>query len=113
MVGIDRLSGKKLTGFDQFVSRVTQVMSTQIGTREKRRNFGSRLPSLLSKTTSGSLLSLAQTYAMEAFLNVDNGITDFVPRRIVATRKGDGLMLRFEGTWNAQWIDPFEINLNR
>ncbi|MBF4218597.1 phage baseplate protein, partial [Vibrio anguillarum] len=39
MIGIDRRTGKMLTGFDQFVSRVTQVMSTRIGSREKRRNF--------------------------------------------------------------------------
>ncbi|MGI2002042.1 phage baseplate protein [Shewanella frigidimarina] len=111
MVGIDRLSGKKLTGFDQFVSRVTQVMSTQIGTREKRRNFGSKLPSLLSKPTSGSLLSLAQTYSMEAFLNAENGISDFKPNRVVATRHSNGITLRFEGKWNGQLIEPFLIEV--
>ena len=113
MIGIDRLTGQKLTGFEQFISRVTQVMSTQIGTREKRRKFGSRLPSLLSKSTSDNLLSLAQTYAMEAFLNSVNGLTDFVPNRVVAIRHSNGLVLRFEGKWNGSWIEPFDINLGR
>ncbi|EOD9110306.1 phage baseplate protein [Vibrio parahaemolyticus] len=112
MIGIDRRTGKMLTGFDQFVSRVTQVMSTRIGAREKRRSFGSRLPELLSRSTSDYLLSLAQTYAMEAFYNPINGISDFVPSRIVATRRGDGLTLRFEGTWSGQWVEPFEINVS-
>ena len=112
MIGIDRRTGKMLTGFDQFVSRVTQVMSTRIGAREKRRNFGSRLPELLSRSTSDHLLSLAQTYAMEAFYNLSNGINDFTPSRIVATRRNDGITLRFEGSWNGQWVEPFEISIS-
>lgn len=111
MIGIDRQTGTAITGFDNFVSRLTQVMSTQIGSREKRRKFGSRLPSLLSKTTSGHVLSLAQTYAMEAFLNPVNGLADFIPSRVVSSRHSNGITLRFEGQWNGRWVDPFDINL--
>lgn len=113
MIDIDRQTGAAITGFDNFVSRVTQVMSTPIGAREKRRQFGSRLPSLLSKTTSDHLLSLAQTYAMEAFLNPINGLTDFTPSRVVASRHSNGITLRFEGRWNGSWVEPFDINLGR
>lgn len=112
MIGIDRRTGKMLSGFDQFVSRVTQVMSTRIGAREKRRNFGSRLPELLSRSTSNYTLSLAQTYAMEAFYNQMNGINDFIPSRVVATRCNDGIKLRFEGRFNGQSVDPFEISIS-
>ena len=111
MIGIDRKTGKMITGFEQFVSRLTQVMTTRIGSREKRRKFGSRLPDLLSRSTSDHLLALAQTYAMEAFYNAENGIQDFTPTRIVATRRQDGITLQFAGTWNDEWIESFEINV--
>jgi uncharacterized protein len=37
--------------------------------------------------------------AARAFYNVENGIADFQPQVIVATRQGAGLLLRFAGTW--------------
>jgi hypothetical protein len=44
-------------------------------------------------------LILAQSHAAKAFYNVENGIADFQPQVIVASRQGAGLLLRFAGTW--------------
>lgn len=102
MLGIDRRTGKTITGFEQFVSRMTQVLTTRIGSREKRRGFGAKLPSLLSKATTDQLLTLAQTYAIEACHNP--AVADFAPSQVVASRTTDGIKLQFYGTWNGDSV---------
>ena len=100
MIGIDRNTGRTISGWDQFVARVEQVMTTQIGEREKRRNFGSKLPSLRSKNMNNTVLMQAQSFAIDAFYNASNGISDFSPTSCVATRGNSGIHLSIKGFWN-------------
>lgn len=102
MIGVDRNTGRTLTGWAQMVSRVEQVMTTRIGAREKRRQFGSRVPETLAKNMSDQQLMLAQSHAIDAFYNPENGISDFIPTRCVASRRDTGIALRFEGAWEGQ-----------
>ncbi len=102
MIGIDRNTGKTLTGFDQFVSRVTQIMTTRVAGREKRRTVGSRVPETLGKSMSNELLMLAQSFAIQAFYKPINGIDDYKPSRCVAQRHGSGMKLYFDGLWLGQ-----------
>lgn len=102
MIGIDRKTGRTLTGFEQLTSRVEQVMTTPIGAREKRRLFGSNVPSLLGKDMTDDLLMLAQVYAIEAFYNTENGLDDFQPTQCIATRRDVGLTLKISGYWQGQ-----------
>lgn len=111
MIGIDRKTGRTLTGWEQFLSRVTQVMTTQIGARNKYRSFGCQLPSTLSRNTSNATLALIQTYAMGAFMNEANGLQDFTPERVVAKRTAIGTLVTFYGTWKGQIVDPFTIQV--
>jgi len=60
---------------------------------------GSMIPKLLGQNLGDDLLILAQSHAAQAFYNRQNGIADFQPQVIVATRQGAGLLLRFAGTW--------------
>jgi phage baseplate assembly protein gpV len=60
---------------------------------------GSMIPQLLGQNLGDDLLILAQSHAAQAFYNRQNGIVDFQPQVIVATRRGAGLLLRFAGTW--------------
>jgi len=102
MIGIDRNTGRTLTGWEQFISRVQQVMSTRIGSREKRRAFGSRVPETLAKNMSEQQLMLAQSYAIDAFYSAMNGISDYQPTRCIASRHASGIVLQFEGNWHGQ-----------
>lgn len=111
MIGMCRKTGRTLTSWDQFISRVTQVMTTYISSRNKVRGFGSQLPATLSLNTSNATLALIQTYAMGAFMNEANGLSDFTPSRVVATLTEDGTAVTFYGTWNGQLVDPFTINI--
>ncbi len=102
MIGIDRATGRTLSGWEQFASRVQQVMSTQIGSREKRRAFGSRVPETLGKNNSDQQLMLAQSYAIAAFYPQINGIDDYQVSRCVATRHKQGMVLQLDGLWQGQ-----------
>uniref|UniRef100_A0A6M3J584 Putative baseplate protein n=1 Tax=viral metagenome TaxID=1070528 RepID=A0A6M3J584_9ZZZZ len=99
MIGMDRRTGRTLSGWEQFVSRAAQVMTTQLGSRERRRLFGSRVPELLGKITNDDLLLLAQAYAIAAFYEPINGLTDYKVTRCVASRHEAGVLLRFAGIW--------------
>lgn len=57
------------------------------------------IPTLLGQNLGDDILLLAQSHAAQAFYNPQNGISDFQPGVIVASRKGAGLLLRFAGTW--------------
>lgn len=99
MIGIDRRSGRTLSDWAQFQSRLQQVMSTRIGSREKRRDFGSRVPEVLAKNMSEQQLMLAQSYAIDAFYHPINGISDFQPARCLARRGQSGMILQLQGEW--------------
>jgi len=110
MIGMDRRTGRTIGAWDQFVSRVTQVMTTPVGSREHRRTFGSRVPECLGKNMSDELLLKAQGYAIEALYNPANGIGDFSVESCVASRRSDGpgVLLSFKGIWRHERV-KFEV----
>lgn len=99
MIGIERDTGATVDDWQQFVQRATRALTTPLGTRQKRPLYGCKLPERLAKNTGDGLLLLIQVDAAEAFFNTVNGIGDFDPEVIVATREGAGVRLRLAGTW--------------
>lgn len=110
MIGIDRNTGTTLDDWPQFVQRATRALSTPLGTRQKRPLYGSNLPALLAKNMTDELLILAQSEAVATFYNAANGISEFSPSIVVASRSQSGLLLRFEGTWTNRKM-TFEVLL--
>lgn len=108
MIGIDRDTGATVDDWPQFVQRATRALTTPIGTRQKRPLYGSGLVPLLSKNLGDNLLILAQSEAVAAFYNSENGIDDFAPDIVVATRLGAGLKLNLAGTWHNRQMS-FEV----
>jgi len=47
MSGMDRLTGKPLSGAAHIVQSIRTILTTPIGTRVMRRDFGSEIPRLL------------------------------------------------------------------
>lgn len=110
MIGIDRDTGATIDDWPQFVQRATRALTTPLGTRQKRPAFGSKLPDLLAKNLGDDRLLLAQSYAIDAFYNAVNGISDFEPDSITAELAGDGLLLRLSGVWNNRKM-TFEVSM--
>lgn len=108
MIGIDRETGATVDDWPQFVERATRALTTPLGTRQKRPLYGCRLLTRLGRNLGDELLILAQADAAEAFFNAANGISEFRPGAVVATREGAGLRLRLEGTWRNRKM-TFEV----
>ncbi|RMO79784.1 hypothetical protein ALQ33_200099 [Pseudomonas syringae pv. philadelphi] len=108
MIGIDRETGATVDDWPQFVQRATRALTTPLGTRQKRPLYGCALPSRLARNLGDDVLLLTQADAVDAFYNPANGIDDFVPDVIVATRYGAGLKLSLAGTWHNRKM-TFEV----
>lgn len=108
MIGIDRDTGATVDDWPQFVQRATRALTTPLGTRQKRPLYGCRLPTRFGRNLGDQLLILAQADAVDAFYNEANGISDFKPETVVATREGAGLRLRLAGTWHNRKM-TFEV----
>lgn len=108
MLGMDRKTGRRIDGFDQLVSRVTQVMTTPLVGRAKRPKFGSKVRENMGANMTDAMIVKVQSAAIEAFYHPNNGLSDFVPSRCVAKRLDSGLALYFEGVWDGQNI-KFEV----
>ena len=108
MIGIDRDTGATIDDWPQFVQRAIRALTTPLGTRQKRPLYGCRLPTRLGKNLGDGLLILAQGDAIDAFYNSANGISEFEPETVIATREGDGLRLRLAGTWKNRKMS-FEV----
>ncbi|NYZ70451.1 baseplate assembly protein W, partial [Endozoicomonas sp. SM1973] len=49
MQGTHRLTGKPLSNLDHLRQSITDILTTRIGTRLMRRDYGSRLPELVDR----------------------------------------------------------------
>jgi hypothetical protein len=113
MIGIDRKTGKKITGINQLMSRIEQVMTTPFGGRRKQPKFGSDVRQALAENMTDNMLIKTQSSAIAAFYIEENGISDFKPTRCVAKRHSSGLHLYFEGNWQGYFIkleDPINVS---
>lgn len=80
-------SGKRVEGLDQLKQSVATILSTPIGSRVMRRDFGSRIPDLLDKNITPNFLMQFRVAVIEA-------LTKWEPRlrvtRVAADQASDG-----------------------
>lgn len=55
MHGIDNQTGQTLSGIDHLKQSITDILTTRIGNRVMRREYGSRLPELIDEPLNGAL----------------------------------------------------------
>lgn len=112
MTGICRKTGRTISGWDYFVGLAEDALTTQLGSRQKYREYGCRLPELLSKLNSDGVLMLAQAYAAQCFANPENKLAEqFTLKRVIASRTETGLRLQFAGSWQGQDVS-FGVSIN-
>lgn len=63
MTGMDAVTGKPLTGLDHLRQSIADILSTPIGARIGRRNYGSLLPDLIDQpmNAAGRMRLIAAT----------------------------------------------------
>ena len=62
--GMDAITGRALDGMDHLRQSVRDILTTPIGSRVMRRDYGSALPDLVDANVTG--LTIAQFYAATA-----------------------------------------------
>lgn len=103
MIGIDR-AGRTITGETQLISRIQQVITTPIGGRLKRRDFGSRVPELMGKLQTPQNAMLAQMYILEALKNSANDVQDFTAQRCQVMSGEQGFIAVLAGEWEEEQL---------
>ncbi len=100
MIGLSHSTGQILAGWALFLELVQDALTTPLGSREKRRDYGSRLPSLLGKITGDDVLTKAEIYATETFVHPPNKLRQmFTVQQVQAQRIENGLQLYISGQY--------------
>jgi len=66
MAGMSRTTGAPLDGFDHLRQSIADILSTPLGTRVHRRNYGSRLMGLVDRPINQFLVAEMVAAAAEA-----------------------------------------------
>lgn len=97
MQGLNATTGQPLSGLDHLRQSLRDILTTRIGTRVMRRDYGSRLPELIDNPMTPRL-------AMELFVATAEALDTWEPRfslsrvRIAETRPGH-VVVDLEGVY--------------
>ncbi|AOS18622.1 GPW/gp25 family protein [Xanthomonas oryzae pv. oryzae] len=58
MIGVDAITGRVIEGEQHLAQSIACILTTPIGTREQRRDFGSLLPELIDQPLNGATRTL-------------------------------------------------------
>ena len=102
MMGMHAASGRSLTGLDHLRQSVADIITTPIGSRIRRRRYGSEVPELIDQPLHSA--TQLRIYAATAF-----ALRRWEPRlqlsSVQLTRDTDGaIALLLDGTANGQGI---------
>jgi uncharacterized protein len=101
MKGIDRKTGRTITGWQLFVSHAGDVLTTQLGSREKRRDFGSRCPELRGKNNGPINQMRMRAYVALAFADPENGLRDrFQLTNVDVSATSVGFLVKITGKYD-------------
>lgn len=99
MLGMDRRTGRFISGTEQLASRLLQVFTTPRAARARRRLFGGDVPDALARLTNQALVLQVKAAMFDAMLDPANGVLDFKATRIQFELVSDGLHAHIDGSW--------------
>ncbi|NHQ90282.1 GPW/gp25 family protein [Janthinobacterium lividum] len=102
MMGMHAATGRSLTGLDHLRQSVADILTTPMGTRIRRRRYGSEVPELIDQPLNSA--TQLRIYAATAF-----SLRRWEPRlqldSVQLTRDTDGaITVLLDGTANGQGI---------
>ena len=108
MHGLNALTGSRLEGIDHLRQSIREILTTPLGSRVMRRDFGSRLFSLIDQPLSSSLKLSILAATVEALITWEPRIdveevhlASYTPGEVlidlVGTYLPDGVEIKIEG----------------
>ncbi|EKO3598875.1 phage baseplate protein [Vibrio metschnikovii] len=104
ILAIDQETGRTLTGLDALSCRIKRVLTTQVGSRVKRRNIGNRAINRLGKNQNPSEALIVQNLSIEALTNANNQLAGLTVEQCQATPTASGFAVSVIGKWNGEAI---------
>lgn len=104
MIGMDRRTGRTISGTQQLASRLQQVFTTQLAARNRRRTFGCQLPAMLGHNVNPGLLLSAKAEMFDALADSSNGCRDFRARNIQLQATETGFIAELQGRYRGEDI---------
>ncbi|MBN8090499.1 hypothetical protein J0J26_20510 [Vibrio vulnificus] len=101
MRGIDPNTGLSVSGAAQAAQRLAKAITTQIGSREKRRNVGGEFRCLMGLANERNRMK-AINRIHRIIANPANDLLDIVDPVVTVTIHGTGFRVRIDYTYNGQ-----------
>lgn len=73
MRGMNAATGKELIGLDHLRQSITDIITTRIGTRVMRRDYGSNIPNLIDNPVN-------ESFGVDLYVALAEAITKWEPR---------------------------------
>ena len=97
MNGMNRLTGESLTGIDHLRQSIIDILTTPIGSRVMRRDYGSRLYELVDAPINRALLVEIYTAVSEALINWEPRLE--LTRVVVESIEPGAISIALEGNY--------------
>ncbi|MGD8109382.1 phage baseplate protein [Vibrio sp. TRT 17S01] len=108
MISVDPDTGRTVYGLAALACRFKRILTTQVSSRVKRREFGNRAVERIGKNQSPSEAMVIQNLSIEALTNPACGATDYVVTQCQAIAGDTGFLIKVSGDWQGK---PFETSV--
>ena len=89
---IDSKTGQTLTGWARMAARWQDVLTTPVGSRQRRRSYGSKLPQLQGQPLSDANKARGSVWVMESFYNSINSLGNSQLHQVAVTTGETGFI---------------------
>ncbi|WP_322528555.1 GPW/gp25 family protein [Salinicola sp. LHM] len=100
MPGMNRATGQSIDGLEHIRQSIADILTTPIGSRVMRREYGSLIPSLIDQPTNDALMLQVYSAAVMAIIRWEPRVTIQSIRRSVSTTQPGTATLAIEATTN-------------
>lgn len=101
MEGVDPNTGKTISGVGQAKARLFRAITTELGTRNKRRNVGGNVRKLFSIANETNRMKLINRIH-RIIDNPDNDLSDIKNAEVTVTIHGAGFRVRIDFEYQGQ-----------
>lgn len=109
MTGMNAVTGRKISGIEHIQQSVRDILTTPVGSRVMRRDYGSLLPELLAQPLNDATILRVYAAAVMAILRWEPRIKVRSIRREVSTRKPGRAVLSIDAITTNGEPASFEV----